>query len=175
MAGSTALSLYSSGQQAKHAAEAARSRALANAQTARNIRTEAQGRKLLNLEAHVQADYAIAGASGARGVQVDSVSNLAMMRRNNTRRLLDDMSIQATAESRIANLWADTGAAYRKAQMVKQKAGIDALKSIANFGAAAHGAMTSSPAAGAGQSVTVSQVDSSPGTTVAPMTIFDGD
>lgn len=151
VAASTALSVYGSAQQARGAAEAARARAIANAQTAKNLRTEAAGRRLINLERLDRANSSIIASAGARGVQVDSASNLAQIAGNKVRHELDNLSIDLSTEQRIANLWADSDAAYRKAQLTAQAAGISAFQSMLNAGATAVG---SYKAANAGQQVT---------------------
>lgn len=138
---STAMSVYGSSQQARAAKDSAKARAMSNAQTAKQLKTEAQGRRLLNLEARYAADSAIIAGAGARNVQIDSASNLAQMRGNRAKMELDNLSINAGMQQRVANLWADSTAAYKTAQLQSQMAGINAVKSIANFGATAMGAM----------------------------------
>ena len=143
--GSTALSVYGSAQQANSAKESARARAIANKQAMKQIRTEAQGRRLINLENLHKSNSAIIAASGARGITVESASNRAIMRANGIKMELDNLSIDANAEQRIANLWADSAAAYRTAQMQAQQAGINAFQSILGGAATAIGAWNAGP------------------------------
>ena len=153
-AASTGLSIYGNVKQAQSAAESARARAISNAQTAKNLRTEAQGRRLINLERLVRANSAIVAGASARGIQIDSASNLAQISGNRARKELDNLAIDATTEQRIANLWADSDAAYRKAQLQAQTAGVSAFTSLLNGAATVAGAMK--PSGNAAQTATSS-------------------
>lgn len=143
--GSAALSVYGQAQSAAAAKDAARARAIANKQTAKQLRTEAAGRRLINLDNLHRSNSAIIAASGARGITVESASNMARLRSNEIKYELDNLSVDATTEQRIANLWADSDAAYRKAQLQAQQAGINAFQSILGAGATAVGAWQSGP------------------------------
>lgn len=138
---SSAFSVYGAAQSAKASREAAKQRAIANRRMMKNIRTEAQGRKLRNLDQLDRSNSAMVASTGARGITADSASALAVQRANASKFHLDNATIDLDVEQRIANLWSDSGAAYRQAQRASQQAGISALSSAAEGFAGIHGAV----------------------------------